>query len=76
MKDGGAGGHVGSPLHNVRGLRKPTESVFVAVWRRGGTEPTPYTEAGRFCGRRGVVTPPYRGDGGRIAASARWASSQ
>ena len=39
----GAGEHVGSPLCRVRGLREPTELVFAAVWRRGGTEPAPYT---------------------------------
>ena len=40
------GGHVGPPLRRVEGLREPTEWVFAAVWRRGGTEPAPYTVAG------------------------------
>ena len=37
------GGHIGPPLRKVRSLREPTESVFAAVWPRGGTEPAPYT---------------------------------
>ena len=43
LRGTGAGEHVGSPLRGVGGLREPTKSVFAAVWRRGGTEPAPYT---------------------------------
>ena len=48
--DGGTGGHVGPSLRNIEDLPEPTESVFAAVRRRGGTEPAPYTSAGSFCG--------------------------
>ena len=38
------GGHIGPPLRRGGGLREVTELVFAAVWRRGGTEPAPYTK--------------------------------
>ena len=44
--DGGAGGHIGPPLRKVRGLWEPTGLFVAVVWRRGGTEPAPYTVAG------------------------------
>ena len=37
------GGHVGPPLRRGGGLREATELFVAAVWRRGGTEPAPYT---------------------------------
>ena len=52
------GGHIGPPLRRVEGLREPTGLFVAAVWRRGGTEPAPYTSAGSFCnGPMGASAP-------------------
>ena len=48
------GGHIGPPLRRVGSLREPTGLFVAAVWRRGGTEPAPYTmvEGMRFFPQR------------------------
>ena len=60
-RSGRAGGNGAPPLRGGGGSREPTESVFAAVWRRGGTEPAPYTmvEGMRFF-RKGPRMPRER----------------
>ena len=65
-RDPSAGGHIGSPLREVRVSRSDEINVKTDLSRRGGTEPAPYRGIGADLWRRGAprerrgeVTPPY-----------------